>query len=48
MLVVQVDGTTVTITPQDDTPTAGTTTATATVSGSDPGSVFIKVSVSND
>ena len=43
-----VNGTTVTITPQDDTPSAGTTTATAAVSGTDTDSVFIKVSVSNE
>ena len=40
-----VDGTTVTISTEDSN---GTTTATATVSGTDPESVFIKVSVSND
>lgn len=42
------NGTSVTITPVDDTPSAGTTTATATVSGTDADSIFIKVSVSND
>ena len=40
-----VDGTTVTISTEDSD---GTTTATATVSGADAGSVFIKVSVSNE
>lgn len=42
------DGSTVTITTQDDSPTQGTTTATATVSGTDLDTVFIKVSISND
>ena len=42
------NGTSVTITAQDDTPSAGTTTATATVSGTNADTVFIKVSVSND
>jgi len=41
-----VNGTTVTITTDDSVP--GTTTATATVSGTDADSVFIKVNVSND
>ena len=43
-----VGGTTVVIATQDDTPSAGTTTATATVSGTNTDSVFIKVSVSNE
>ena len=43
-----VGGSTVTITAQDDTPSTGTTTATATVSGTELDTVFIKVSVSND
>lgn len=41
-----VNGTTVTITTDDSVP--GTTTANATVSGTDADSVFIKVNVSND
>lgn len=40
-----VDGTTVSIATEDS---GGTTTATATVSGTDPNNVFIKVSVSNE
>ena len=40
-----VDGTTVSIATEDS---GGTTTATATVSGTDPSNVFIKVSVSNE
>ena len=40
-----VNGTTVTIDSQD---TNGTTTATATVTGTSPDDVFIKVSVSNE
>ena len=40
-----VDGTTVSIAAEDSD---GTTTATATVTGTDPGNIFIKVSVSND
>ena len=42
---VAADGTTVTISTEDSD---GTTTATATVSGTEPDSVFIKVSVSNE
>ncbi|MDA0848535.1 MAG: hypothetical protein O2827_02110 [Verrucomicrobia bacterium] len=41
-----VNGTTVTITTDDSVP--GTTTATATVSGTEADNVFIKVNVSND
>ena len=43
-----VGGSTVTIIAQDNTPSTGTSTATATVSGTELDTVFIKVSVSND
>jgi hypothetical protein len=43
-----VNGTTVTIDAQDDTPSSGITTATATVDGTNSGSIFIKVFVSNE
>ncbi|MDG1702471.1 MAG: hypothetical protein P8I61_06110 [Opitutae bacterium] len=43
-----VDGTTVTIAAEDNSPSEGTTTATATVSGTDSDTVFIRVSVTNE
>lgn len=43
-----VGGSTVSITAADNTPTTGTTTATATVSGTELDTVFIKVSASNE